>query len=47
MQTNTLVTTALTLTGVQTHADLDIWPFDLKYGSWAGLSNRRSGLWSE
>jgi len=31
-------TRGLALRKVQTHADLDVWPFDLKYDGWPGLA---------
>jgi len=36
----------MTLAIVQTHADLDIWPFDLKYEYWSRFRNPGSGSWS-
>jgi len=35
--TNTTATRGLAL--ARMHADLDIWPFDLKYGNWSGFRN--------
>jgi len=40
-----LNTRGLALARVRTYADLDIWPFDLKYGSWSWFRNSGTGSW--